>query len=62
MGTSDCFLEEKWQGHEADHLPPACVEVNNGGAIPSLSIYLHSMVLCIINSRDKFTLFTIIVV
>jgi hypothetical protein len=35
--------EVKRQGCEADHSPPSSAEVKNGGAIPSLPIYLHGV-------------------
>jgi hypothetical protein len=30
------FPGVKWQGHEADHVPPSSAEVKNSGTIPPL--------------------------
>jgi hypothetical protein len=38
-------LGVKRQGREADHSPPSSAEVKKGGAIPSLPICLHGVVL-----------------
>jgi hypothetical protein len=35
----------KRPGHETDHSPPSSAKVKNDGAIPSLPISLHGMVL-----------------
>jgi hypothetical protein len=35
----------KWQGREADHLPPSSAEVKKGGAIPPLLHMFHGILL-----------------
>jgi hypothetical protein len=45
VGASADSMGVMGQGHESDHSPPSTAEVKNGGAIPSLHIHLHCMVL-----------------
>jgi hypothetical protein len=45
MGTGGCFLMGEVGGSEADHSPPSSAEVKNGGALSSLPIRLHGVVL-----------------
>jgi hypothetical protein len=44
----------KWLGLETEHSPPSSSEVKNGGAISSLPICLHGIVL---NNLRDFTFF-----
>jgi hypothetical protein len=44
-------------GREADHLPPSCAEVKNGGAIPPLPHISSWHSAWLIKYRDNFTLY-----
>jgi hypothetical protein len=47
----------KWQGCEADHLPPSSAKVKKGGVIPPLPHMTSWHSVQIIKHRDNFTFY-----
>ena len=63
MGTWELLCQGvKWPVREADYPPPSIAKVENGEAIHLHSaIYLHGVVVKLINHADSFTVLILIV-